>query len=259
LYFLSYNCKFPATYIIWYENYGKRFKKPFSITNLPQNYSDLDLRKDVGGKMEDKVINEAIEQLRKQPKRNFTQSIDLIINLRGFDVRKESLNTFAQLPFPPSEKTICAFLDKPNEIFDACIIKSELDRWNDKKQIKKLARDYDFFVGIPQVMQLVATKFGRVLGPLGKMPSPQLGIITQQDEKSMKDLAGKIKRTARIKAKEPSIKLMIGREDMKNEEIVENIETVYNIVINALPRKKENIKSVLIKLTMGKPVKIEIK
>lgn len=117
-------------------------------------------------------FREAIEEVKKQRKRNFDQSVDLIINLRDFDVRKDSVSIFVQLPFPASEKKICAFLDKPSNIFDFCISKAEIDRWQDKKQIKKLAREYDFFVSIPQIMQTVATKFGRVLGPQGKMPSP---------------------------------------------------------------------------------------
>lgn len=204
-------------------------------------------------------FREAIEEVKKQRKRNFDQSVDLIINLRDFDVRKDSVSIFVQLPFPASEKKICAFLDKPSNIFDFCISKAEIDRWQDKKQIKKLAREYDFFVSIPQIMQTVATKFGRVLGPQGKMPSPQLGVIASPDEKSMKELADKIRRTVRIKTKEPSIKIMIGKESMENEKLLQNVETIYNAVINALPKKKENVKSVMIKLSMNKPVKIIVK
>lgn len=209
--------------------------------------------------MKDK-FTEAIEELKKQRKRSFNQSFDLIINLRNFDVRKESLNTFVQLPFQASERKICAFLlDKPSKIFDFCIVKTDFDNWQEKKQIKKLARDYDFFVSVPQLMQLVATKFGRVLGPQGKMPSPQLGVITAPDEKSMQELADRIRKTARIRAKEPSVKIMIGKESMESEKISQNAEAVYNAVVNALPRKIEGIKSVMIKLTMSKPVKISLK
>lgn len=208
--------------------------------------------------MKEKFI-EAIDEAKKQRKRNFNQSIDLIINLCNFDVRKDSLNTFVQLPFQASERKICAFLDKPSKIFDFCIAKTDLDKWQEKKQIKKLARDYDFFVSIPPLMQTIATKFGRVLGPQGKMPSPQLGIVTSQEEKSMQELADRIRKTARIKAKEPSVKIMIGKENMETEKIAQNAEAVYNAVVNALPRKKEGIKSVMIKLTMSKPVKINLK
>lgn len=202
---------------------------------------------------------EAVEEVKKQRKRTFNQSVDLIINLKNFDVRKETLNIFVPLPFPPSEKKICAFLEKPSKIFDFCISKPEFDNYQSKKEIKELARKYDFFVSIPQLMQLIAAKFGRILGPQGKMPSPQLGMLLSQDEKSMQELADKIRNTARIKAKEPSIKIMIGKEDTETEKIAQNAEVIYNAVVNALPKKKENIKSVMLKLTMSKPLKINIK
>lgn len=86
-----------------------------------------------------------------------------------------------------------------------------------------------------------------------------MGVIASPDEKSMKELADKIRRTVRIKTKEPSIKIMIGKESMENEKLLQNVETIYNAVINALPKKKENVKSVMIKLSMNKPVKIIVK
>ena len=53
-----------------------------------------------------------IQQLRQQTeKRNFDQTFDLIINLKDFDVRRESLNTSLELPILPEKKKICAFLE----------------------------------------------------------------------------------------------------------------------------------------------------
>jgi ribosomal protein L1 len=59
--------------------------------------------------------------------------------------------------------------------------------------------------------------------------------------------------------KEASIKICVGREGMKNEEIAANINAAYSSIVNALPTKKENVKSVLVKLTMSKPLKVEMK
>ena len=42
-------------------------------------------------------------------------------------------------------------------------------------------------------MPKVATTFGRILGPLGKMPSPQLGIILNTDDKTINELKRKNK------------------------------------------------------------------
>ena len=67
----------------------------------------------------------------------------------------------------------------------------------------------------------------------------------------------KINNSVKIRSKEPSIKIAIGKEDMKDEEIIENALSVYKAIFDVLPRKKENLKSVLIKFTMTKPIKIE--
>ena len=45
----------------------------------------------------------------------------------------------------------------------------------------------------------------------------------------------------------------------QDEEIIENLMSAYQTITNALPTKKENVRSVLIKLTMSKPIRLEIK
>jgi large subunit ribosomal protein L1 len=204
-------------------------------------------------------FSQAIQELRKnsnEKPRKFNQSVDLIINLRDFDVRKQSLNIFVQLPHKAKDARICAFLEKPSKNFDFCITRQEIDGLADKKEIKKIAKEYDFFVALASLMPKIATQFGRVLGPAGKMPSPQLGVLAVQSEEKEKELVEKIRGTLRIKTKEPSIKIAIGKEKMQDEEIVENADAVYKAVLAALPKGKENIKSVMLKFTMSKPVKV---
>ena len=91
------------------------------------------------------------------------------------------------------------------------------------------------------------------------MPSPQLGIITQESPEVIKPLLEKISKSIKIRAKEASIKVAAGKENMKDEEIIENVRAIYNGILNALPTKKENVKNVKIKFTMSKPVGVEIK
>ena len=108
-------------------------------------------------------------------------------------------------------------------------------------------------------MPKVATTFGRVLGPAGKMPSPQLGILFNVDDKAIKELKEKINSSVKIKTKEPSIKLSIGKQSMKDEEIIENILAIYDAILKAMLKEKENIKNIEIKFTMTKPQKIKIR
>lgn len=202
-------------------------------------------------------LKKAIEELRKQEKRKFDQSIDLIINLRKFDIKKYQINNYVQLPHKIKEKKICGLIESKTDVIDT-INKAGFALYKDKKSIKKLVKKYDFFVASASLMPSVATTFGRILGPAGKMPSQKLGILINENENSIKELVNKVNSVIRIQTKEPSIKAVIGKEKMNDEEIIENIKAVYTAVLNELPNKKDNIKSVMIKFTMGKPIKVEM-
>ena len=54
--------------------------------------------------MDKHAIQKAIEQLKQQKKRNFSQSFDLIINLKHFDPKANTLDLFITLPYPKSKK-----------------------------------------------------------------------------------------------------------------------------------------------------------
>jgi len=200
----------------------------------------------------------ALEELRKiSVPRNFEQSVDLIINLNKIDVKKTPINAVAIIPHAPKENKICAFLEQPNENFDRVITKSEVPRWQ-KKEIKGLIKEYDFFISAASLMPAVATTFGRTLGPSGKMPNPKTGgVLMREDENEIKTLVNKLKKSVTIRPKEKSVKLLIGKEKMKNEDIAENAVVIYDTILNLMPNKKENIKNVMVKFTMSKAVKIK--
>ncbi len=213
----------------------------------------------VGGKMKiEKELRKALQELRKTKKRNFEQTVDFVINLQKFDVKKNQFSLLVNVPHKIKEKNICAFLEVKNSKVDT-ITPGEFKKYNDKKELKNLVKKYDFFIAQASVMPKVATTFGRVLGPAGKMPSPQLGIIANVDDKTIENLKQKIDKSVKTKIKEASIKVAIGKEKMKDEDIIENIIAVYNEVLKSLPMNKENIKNIKIKFTMSKPYKLETK
>ncbi len=204
-------------------------------------------------------LKKALEEIRKQKKRNFDQTIDLIVNLKKFNPKKESVNIIAKVPYKIKDKKICAFLENKSPILDT-ITKTEFANYKNIKDVKRLAQKYDFFIAVAKLMPAIATTFGRVLGPAKKMPSPQLGILPNEDEKMISNIINKINSTLRIVTRdEACIKIAIGKLSMKDEEIIDNIKAVYKEIINALPIKKENIKNIMIKSTMGKPIKVEVK
>ncbi len=202
-----------------------------------------------------KQLQEALSELRKEKQRKFDQTVDLIINLQKFDIKKNQINLFITIPHKIKEKKTGAFLESKNKNIET-ITKEEFKKYSDKKEINKLVKKFDFFIAQASLMPKIATVFGRFLGPAGKMPSPQLGIIINADDKTINELKEKINNSVRIKVKESSIKLAVGKQGMKDEEIIENILIIYNNILKVLPREKENIKNISLKFTMTKPQKI---
>ncbi len=202
---------------------------------------------------------EAVKKLREENKkeRKFDQTVDIIVNLKEFDVRKQAFNVFASVPNKIKDKKIAGFFEKDSKIVDS-IKKDDFVKYKEKKDAKKLIKNYDFFIANAKLMPAVATSFGRVLGPVGKMPSPQLGIVISEEDKMVEAVVNKINSTVRIRVKEPSIKVAIGKQSMDNEKIMQNAVAVYHKVLETLPRKKDNVRNVKIKLTMDTPEKVKI-
>jgi len=204
-------------------------------------------------------FTKAIEALKadKSKEIKFDQTVDLIINLKEFDVRRQAFNLFIQVPNKIKDKKIGGFFEKDSKVVNT-IKKVDFGRYKEKKDIRKLIKGYDFFIANAKLMPAVATSFGRVLGPVGKMPSPQLGILPNEEDVMVEALVNKINSTARIRVKEPSIKVSIGKQSMDVKKIVQNALTVYKKVLDTLPRKIDNVKNVKIKFTMSKPVNVEL-
>jgi len=197
------------------------------------------------------------EEDSRHKKRTFNQSIDLIVNLKDFDIKRTPMNLLVALPHKVKDKKVAAFLEKKSAIVDT-ITKDEFKSYEDKLKLKKLIKNYDFFIANAKLMPAVATAFGRTLGPTGKMPSPQLGVLPPtEDEVAIKALLEKIDSVIKIRPKQPSIKVAIGKQDSSNEDIAENAYAVFNEIFKNLPKNRENLRSVLIKFTMGKPFKVE--
>lgn len=217
--------------------------------------------------MDKKQILNTLKVLReKSPKRKFSQSIDLVINLQNLDLKKQDhkIDLYLKLPHSKGKKSkLCIFADpqlepKAKGVFDTIILKDDFETWKkDKKKQKNLAASHDFFVAQVEHMAKVAAAFGRVLGSRGKMPNPKAGCVVPGSIPSLEPIAKKLQDTVRLQTKnETSVKCSIGSESMKDEDIIENILAVYNTLLSNLPQEKNNIKYVAIKVTMGPLFKV---
>jgi len=211
--------------------------------------------------MNKELFAKAFEELKKNsPKKNFTQTVDFIINLADIDLRKTPIVVPVILPHPVKENRVCGFLEKKSVHVDKSVSKAEIMADWPKSELKKLVRNYDIFIASASLMPLLAAKFGRTLGAAGKMPNPKTGgVLMREDENEIKAVAERLKKTLVIRPKEPSIKIAIGKEDSQPEKIAENAFVIYNAILNILPNRRENIRSIMLKLTMSKPIKLKEK
>jgi large subunit ribosomal protein L1 len=198
------------------------------------------------------------------PKRNFKQSVDLIINLKDLDLKKNEnqIDMFVAMHYSTGKvPKICGLVgpelsEQAKSTLDFALLQDGFKDYKEKKQVKKLANQYDFFIAQANIMPQVAAAFGRVFGPRGKMPNPKAGCVVPPNA-NLGVLKERLKKMIRVSAKkDPLIQAMVGKDDQKEEEVVDNIMTLYNQLIQALPNERHNIKSMFLKLTMGKPVRV---
>lgn len=216
--------------------------------------------------MDKNSVQKTITELReKSKKRNFSQAFDFVMTLKDINLKNtdEQVDFFVQIPFNLGKKMKVAALagpelaEKAKKLCDLVVLQDEFNKYKDKKLAKKLATEYDFFISQAEIMPKVAAAFGRALGPRGKMPNPKLGSIVP-GKAQLEPLMEKLQKTVRISAKKsPMIQVKVGTESMKDEEIIENIMTIHNQIVNHLPKEAGNVKQSMLKLTMSAPIKIK--
>ncbi len=215
--------------------------------------------------MDEKSVSEALKKARAEgKKRNFTQSVDLIINLKDLDLKnpEQQVDIYAHTNHSTGKKQrICAFVgpemkEEAKKVVDTVVTPDEFGGFKGKKEAKKLAETHDYFIAQANIMASVATTFGKILGSRGKMPNPKAGCVVPP-KANLGPLCERLQKTVRLKAKVlPVVQCSVGKEDMEDSVIADNIMSVYSQLTHALPNHENNISKVIVKLTMGKVVDI---
>jgi len=206
----------------------------------------------------------ALGELRKPDiKREFTQSVDLIVKLREIDLKKPEnrLNESVELPNSLDKETkICVIAggDLATRAragkADLVLARDDLDKLGkDKKATRKLVSEYDYFIAEAPLMPLVGKTIGPILGPRGKMPTPV------PPNAPIDQIVSSHRKLIRVRVREqPVIQCRIGTEKMPDDKIAENVQAVFSRIEAKLERGAKNIGQVLVKTTMGKPVKVQL-
>lgn len=216
--------------------------------------------------MDKRRVLEALKLVREHSKkRKFEQSVEFIINFKGIDFRKAEnrIDIDVRLPHSTGRKTevkALVFVHDSNYAEEIkgkasrVILDSEIANIK-KKDIEQMLKDYNVLLAEGPSILTVAKYLGQQLAPKGMMPRP-IQATVQSLEQATRNISTNTKVTNKKGKFMPVIHLMVGKENVSDEHIAENVLEVYNSIANSLPGKEAGIKSVYIKATMGPPVRV---
>lgn len=203
----------------------KAAKKPVQTHERSKKYI---LKRGMVDRTKVYALGEAVELLQKTSYSSFTGTVSVDIV-----VKDEAAQ--AELTFPHSTgKTKRVVV-----VTDALL-----------KEIEAGKLDFDVLVTEPSMMPKLA-KFARILGPKGLMPNPKMGTVTTDTAKKVKELeAGR--QVIKTEKKAPLMHVVVGKTDMKANQLVENIETL----IKAVNARK--IIKLVVSATMSPGIKVDL-
>ena len=175
-------------------------------------------------------ISEALEFLKSAPKINFTESIDIAINL-GIDSSKSEQNVRGAISLPSGTGKTCKVAvfvegDLAKEAKEAGADEVGMEDLSEK--IKKGQDEFEVLIATPETMKVVSP-LGKILGPKGIMPNPKTGTVTKDVVKAVKNAkAGQIRYRA---DKSGIIHGRIGEISYSPEQIKKNIEVLLSCFI----------------------------
>ena len=211
----------------------------------------------------DSIAKALAEARSKTEKRKFNQSIELAVKLREIDLKKPEsrINESLELPTPADKEVKVAVIAGGDLATraraggaDIVIGREDLDKLGrEKKEARKLAQKYDFFIAEAPLMPQVGKTLGQMLGPRGKMPTPV------PPTAPIDEVIKRHRRNIRLRMKDQQvIQCKVGTEDMADDALIQNIQTVLSRLETKLEKGPKNISSIAIKATMGPLVKIPL-
>jgi len=210
-------------------------------------------------KLSSESLKAAIAEMKKgstEKKRNFVETVELQIGLKDYDTQRDK--RFAgtvRLPHIPRPRMkVCVLGDAvhceqaKNSGLDFMDVEALKKTNKVKKTVKKIADKYDFFVAsnvlIPQIPRLL----GPWLNKAGKFPT----LINHNDK--IEEKINEIKSNVKFQLKKVlCMGVAVGNIEMTEDELRQNITLAINFLVSLLKKNWNNIRTLHVKTTMGKP------
>ncbi|XP_071826068.1 large ribosomal subunit protein uL1-like isoform X2 [Apostichopus japonicus] len=139
---------------------------------------------------------------------------------------------------------------KANDI--PCMDTDALKKLNkNKKLVKKLAKKYDAFLASDSLIKQIPRLLGPGLNKAGKFPT----LLTHSEQ--MTDKIEDVKATIKFQMKKVlCLAVAVGHVKMSDEDLLANITLAINFLVSLLKKNWQNVRSLYIKSTMGRPQRI---
>jgi large subunit ribosomal protein L10Ae len=192
-------------------------------------------------------------------KRNFVETVELQIGLKGYDPQRDKrFSGTIKLPHVPRPRmSLCiladaADVDRAKQIELEYMTVEDLKKLNkNKKLVKKLAKKYDAFLASEALIKQIPRLLGPGLSKAGKFPTP----VSHAEDlgKKVIEVKSAIKFTLK---KVLCLATAVGHVDMHEDALVGNTMLAINFLVSLLKKHWQNIKSLHLKSTMGKPQRL---
>ena len=203
-------------------------------------------------------LNEAIKTFKSNKTVKFDETLDISIMLNKEKNKGEGLSRgFAKLPNGTGKKVQVAVFATGEKTKEAKDAGADIVGNEDLiKDIKDGKINFDVAVATPDMMKDIAV-IGEKLGPLGIMPNPKTGTVTEDLSKTIKDIkGGQIQFRSE---KNAIVQAGIGKLSFTEENLISNFKEFVNAVKNSKPDsvKGKFISKIYLSTSMGPSMRIE--
>lgn len=203
-------------------------------------------------------LTEAVELAKKTSITKFDGTVEVSFRM-NLDSRKAEQNLRGAIVLPygsGKSRTVLVLTKLPEKQKEAQ--NAGADYVGDVEYIEKIKGgwfDFEIIVATPDMMGELG-KLGKILGPKGLMPNAKTGTVTTDVEKAVKEIkAGKVEYRV---DKTGNIPVIVGKVSFDAEKIVENIKTIYQLLLKLKPStvKGVYVKNIAVSTTMGPGIKV---
>ncbi|KAI9258080.1 60S ribosomal protein L1-B [Phascolomyces articulosus] len=201
------------------------------------------------------IVNQIVAASNEK-QRKFTETIELQIGLKNYDPQRDKrFSGTIKLPNVPRPNLSVCVLGDAFHCDQAKAAGMEFQSVEDlkklnknKKLIKKLAKKYDAFLASEALIKQIPRLLGPGLHKVGKFPTA----VSHADPLSAK--ADEIRATIKFQLKKVlCLGVAVGHVKMTEDQLTANIMLAINFLVSLLKKNWQNVKSLYLKSTMGKP------